>query len=536
MLVRRYPPFTWLRRPLHRSISFVVVHFSDEIKHNILCSRAVYEPHNELIIVDNRFNLSYCSLGAAINEGIFRAKHDLVAVVHEDVLLSPDWQHRFEDSLDSLERVDPNWGVLGAVGWAPGEVWGHWSDPHQYLNTLEEVRYVEVACLDEQLLVLNRSKGPVFDPDHPNIHALGLDIINTLKQQGRKAYVIDAPTIHKYCDAEGDLVLSAKDSTKIRRRYSRASFSLWECSDDYIELKWGKRPRATAPLFSLADMQHPPTSSRPLIFTGRGGSGTRLLTDLARGFGVHVGRHVNKSGDTLDIVEAAYKALFQKLSCPNRQQKALSQGLLAWAIQGLCEGRDIGPRVLPDQKEPRDLGPPGNDHALHFGMKLPELMLLIPEILEAAPNSRIVQLIRDPLDASLGRHHPTSRIDHPLGQAILPHAYRALGHDIQQCTSDPPEVRAAISTVYQMETALDAVSELQPHQYHEIRFEDLVEDFDATIGAFSDWLGADQVNPIKPPDELRARARTTSLSDPTLEQVMTIVEPMKRRLGYARDG
>ena len=98
------------------AISFVTVAFCDELRHNLLASPCVRDSRNELVVVDNAANLHFDTLSAAWQCGIDRARHDLVALVHEDVLLLPEWQASLEACLDALEAEDSHWGLESARG------------------------------------------------------------------------------------------------------------------------------------------------------------------------------------------------------------------------------------------------------------------------------------------------------------------------------------------------------------------------------------------------------------------------------------
>ena len=141
-MTRTYPIIAPSSQTPSRPISFVVVRFSDEYLHNILKSGCVHDPINELIEVDNTSNLFFDKLSRAIAHGVARARHDLIVVVHEDVLLPDGWQAQFEQSLAALEKCDRNWGMLGSVGWnEPTPELGHWGDPHQCKNTFADRLY-----------------------------------------------------------------------------------------------------------------------------------------------------------------------------------------------------------------------------------------------------------------------------------------------------------------------------------------------------------------------------------------------------------
>jgi hypothetical protein len=199
---RRYPNLPEegeTRLPL----SFVTVRCSDELEQNLMRSYCVRDPRNEVIVVDNRDDVFFESLSQAFLSGIESARHEIVVLVHEDVLLLPGWQAEFERSLSELERFDPEWGLLGAAGCTfDGAPKGHWSDPHTYSNHFGNRRFDEVAHIDEHIMMLRRSDGALLDPLLPSIHNIGQDMAFTLRSRCRRIYVVDAPTVHKYADAE----------------------------------------------------------------------------------------------------------------------------------------------------------------------------------------------------------------------------------------------------------------------------------------------------------------------------------------------
>jgi hypothetical protein len=52
----------------------------------------------------------------------------------------------------------------------------------------------------------------------------------------------------------------------------------------------------------------------PIILTGRGGSGTRLLSDIASASGVFLGNDLNVSSDSVEWVDLIYKIVIGKMS------------------------------------------------------------------------------------------------------------------------------------------------------------------------------------------------------------------------------
>jgi hypothetical protein len=457
------------------SISFVTVHFSDEVHHNILCSPCVYHPNNELIIVDNRGNCFFDNLSRAINRGVAQARNDLVAVVHEDVLLAFGWQQQFEKSLAVLEAADPDWGVLGSVGWDnDSSPTGHWSDPKRCCNTLAPHLFREVEKLDEPILVFRRSKWADLDEALPGIHFLGWEVALAANRMGRRAYAIDAPTIHKYADRHGALVHNAKESEKILHRKSLTYQAEYEVCKEYFFHK--RLPDSSKP-----DTADPASGSdgdsirragmrlaRPIVLLARGGSGSRLLSILARDLGVFLGAHTNPSGDCMDLVMPLYKGIIRKYRCraPWQRQRIVPELRAAAA-------RMIGP-------EASAAGP--------WGFKLPESLLLLPEILEAFPAARFIHLRREPEETCLRRTHMTARLDNEIGRIAVPLAYDHFGRARESIPTDSPAEHMAWTTLHQLEMVRIYTERLED-RYLEIRFEDLLHDPAETRGKVARWLG-----------------------------------------------
>ena len=156
---RTYPELSEIGAP-SVSISFVCVHFSEDLEHNLLQSHDISDPRNELILVDNRGGVHFDNLSSALAHGLHRARHEIIAFIHEDVLLPRHWQAHLEKAIDALNEHDPDWGILGSAGWSDaGELIGHYSDPHRFLNTFDGEPYQPAARLDEQLLGIVAAAG-----------------------------------------------------------------------------------------------------------------------------------------------------------------------------------------------------------------------------------------------------------------------------------------------------------------------------------------------------------------------------------------
>lgn len=253
---RDYPSIRQGLPPPRRPISFICLHYSDEFEHNILKSDCVHDPLNEFIAIENPANAFYDTLGQAMRAGLARASHDLIAAVHEDLLLLPGWQAQLEQSLAALEAVDPDWGVAGAIGWDEGgAMQGHNGGPWGVNNSFAEADFIPVVRIDEQIILLRQSSGIAFDPALPSIHNVGRDLPLQANAIGRRTYVVNAPPIHKFADETGSPVLGPRRKNRDGPKTASPHTAMRDCSDEYYRVKWGlpmkragqSKPRALDP-------------------------------------------------------------------------------------------------------------------------------------------------------------------------------------------------------------------------------------------------------------------------------------------------
>ena len=148
------------------------------------------------VIIKERFD----SAGLAYNSGLSEATSEVVVFAHQDVYLPQGWKATLSKILKTLERSDPNWGVLGVFGVSlsgPAELRGHC-----YSTGLKRVLGepfdgpIEARVLDELLLILRGNSGLRFDERLPNFHLYGADICLQAQRNGMKSYIIPAFCIH----------------------------------------------------------------------------------------------------------------------------------------------------------------------------------------------------------------------------------------------------------------------------------------------------------------------------------------------------
>ncbi|MGR9072068.1 MAG: sulfotransferase [Gammaproteobacteria bacterium] len=518
---RSYPQLPDTENPPERPISFLVVRYSDDYLHNFLRSECIGFPINEIVEVDNTGNLYFDNLSEAIRKGMALCRHDLVAIVHEDVLLPKGWQQQFERSLSELERTEKNWGVLGAVGWTvTGRMLGHWSDPHQYQNFFLDQKnsFSEVFRLDEQILILHKSRLPDFDVDMPGIHHLGLDLSNNLRKKGFPTYVVDAPTIHKYADEKGQLIFSKDQSPKITDRGSLTYLAERACCNEYSMRKYPDsiifdyEPQDFSIIFEDADKIRQLES--PVILISRGGSGSRLLSLMAADCGVFLGNELNASGDSMEMVRSIYQGIIEQYQCRASWQKELTVPRIKAAAAKMIA-------AIPS-------------NAI-WGFKLPESIYLLREMGEVFPRANYVHLVRDPLSTCIRRTHMTARLDNHIGRITLPAAYDAFGFERKFILRDHPAVHMAYTTLHQLSLIEHHLDFLPKTRARLLKFEQIIKQPNVETRSLSDWLQCD-----KSGSQLEQAIDVDRIGKPPtddyaeiIDRVSAIVMEQRKKLNYA---
>ncbi len=192
--------------------------------------------------------------------------------------------------------------------------------------------------------------------------------------------------------------------------------------------------------------------SRPVVATGRGGSGTRLLSVAVQEHGIFLGNRLNETEDSIEWVDLIYELAIKKLNDILPCGTNWRQELIARAVDILLNGQW------------KDSQP--------WGWKLPETMLIMPEVAQAFPDAKILHMVRHPVDTCLRRSHMTSRTQNPIGKATLLAAYRWLNWD-RDPKDDSEYLRNTASWIYQVQRVVQFGRGLESQRYLEIKYEDL---------------------------------------------------------------
>ncbi len=256
--------------------------------------------------------------------------------------------------------------------------------------------------------------------------------------------------------------------------------------------------------------------STPIILTGRGGSGTRLLSEIAQSAGVFLGNRLNPSQDSLEWASLFYEMVVN--NSLNRKKGVVNQ-TDKWDSLLISTARDV-------------LEQSNWNSGQLWGWKLPESMLIVPELFSAFSGAKLVHLVRHPVDSSLRRSHLTSRMNNPIGRAVLKSAYEHAGLELKPPGKNRAYMQNAISWRYQVETVTEfARKNLNSDQYLEIRFEDFCEDPDTVQKKLLQFIGTEQDFPRLANVE-QGRLRKYKSSDHRVGEVWDLCKETALKLGY----
>ena len=138
------------------------------------------------------------SAATAYNEALHTSKADVCVFAHSDVYFPKGWFSKLEGALSALSARDPNWAIGALVGIAADGTW-HGRAWDTGLNRLLGAVMNEPArilSLDEFVFFVRRDAGLAFDPNVPDFHLYGCDLVLSAEQAGRSAYAVDLPVIH----------------------------------------------------------------------------------------------------------------------------------------------------------------------------------------------------------------------------------------------------------------------------------------------------------------------------------------------------
>lgn len=138
------------------------------------------------------------TMSEAYNRGLAQTDRPICLFAHQDVYLPKGWLARAVEVLNQLEQDYPDWMVAGPYGVRKdgihvGRIWdvamgialGKTSFPP-----------TPVEALDELLLIVKREPWFSFDPELPDFHLYGADLVQTAWDAGKSAFAVELPVVH----------------------------------------------------------------------------------------------------------------------------------------------------------------------------------------------------------------------------------------------------------------------------------------------------------------------------------------------------
>jgi hypothetical protein len=238
---------------------------------------------------------------------------------------------------------------------------------------------------------------------------------------------------------------------------------------------------------------------------------------LIQDIGIFLGTDLNESEDSLEWVESIYDLVIQQKSIKNQ-------------TFGAKEKEDLRLNAL------NIITKYGVNNIKHWGLKLPETMLCLPELLQAFPKAKVIHLIRHPVSISLRRTHMTSRLDNPVGKIVLKQAYNCLGFDFKNVASTPDQLNNAISWEYQIKNIRDFASKLlNEENYLEVKYEDICNNTNNVKSAIYDFLNVSKDRSLQNSLSIdSSRISKVSKDETYFDEVWRICEKSASLLGYEK--
>jgi hypothetical protein len=190
-------------------------------------TRGFVAPNTEFLHLDNSRGNRFEGF-AGVNLFLGTARGRYIVLCHQDVRLVDDGSDALEARIAELERLDPDWAVLGnAGGLAPSRLFIRISDPHG-ADTTRGPFPARVSGLDENFLVVRREANLAVSRDIGGFHLYATDLCLVADVLGWSSYVIDFHLEHL---SPGKTDASFKDvRTRLLAKWRRALRSRWVVS------------------------------------------------------------------------------------------------------------------------------------------------------------------------------------------------------------------------------------------------------------------------------------------------------------------
>lgn len=183
--------------PLEYSVCTLVTDFDEYREMVASFNRAGFtDADTEFLYVDNS-NGNTEDGYSGLNKFLNRASGKYIIICHQDILLKFDDVGVLKQRLAEMDRLDPDWAVLGNAGYGDfntklyriTDPWG----ADQKIGTLP----ARARSLDENFLLVKNDANLALSHDLKGFHLYATDLCALADMLGWNAYVIDFHLYHK---------------------------------------------------------------------------------------------------------------------------------------------------------------------------------------------------------------------------------------------------------------------------------------------------------------------------------------------------
>ncbi|MEP4053049.1 MAG: sulfotransferase [Litorimonas sp.] len=237
--------------------------------------------------------------------------------------------------------------------------------------------------------------------------------------------------------------------------------------------------------------------SAPLVIGGLGGSGTRVIAQLAQAMNVHIGECLNHALDNRWFAMLFRRQSWAKKAPDHEVLRALDIFTRAsiYGLNSQISDLDIGlidhcftnwslsqnkPEIAAEIKsELLQSEAMQKTEYRSWGWKEPNSHIFIPEIAEVFPNAKYILVVRNGLDMAFSRNQRQLRL---WGSRF--------GLEVERPTDVTPELSLQY-WLYANETARQNLDRRMPGRWLVVNFEKLWQDTGTEISRISEFIGVE---------------------------------------------
>lgn len=201
----RFPVPTYITEPVPAEIEFSIISLvvRDDRYERFLKSleeKGFNSENTELIAIDNRHGNSFDGY-TALRGVLPHLKGKYVLHTHDDIELTVDDIDALRRTLQTLETLDPKWMIAGNAGgsfcmFSRKNTWFHHLDDPYGERRLPGNEPRRVNSLDENFLVMPRSRMPLSSIDLSGFHLFATDLCMQARSAGGTCYVMPFALMH----------------------------------------------------------------------------------------------------------------------------------------------------------------------------------------------------------------------------------------------------------------------------------------------------------------------------------------------------